>query len=169
MEHPQKLDVSWGREPLPVSPLPALSPQGGERVAAGGKRGWFMGTRAIEFNAGKIEQGHAARDRVVFPLTLARLKPQAHAVAHEKLRSTMKAPRQLNEAIRRGFWFALTCLVAMAARAAEPTTLKLVKTIGLPDVKGRLDHLAIDVKGQRLFVAALGNNTVEVFDLKAGK
>ena len=81
----------------------------------------------------------------------------------------MKAHRQLNEAIRRGVWVALTCLVAMAARAAEPTTLKLVKTIGLPDVKGRLDHLAIDVKGQRLFVAALGSNTVEVFDLKAGK
>jgi DNA-binding beta-propeller fold protein YncE len=81
----------------------------------------------------------------------------------------MKAPRQLNEAIKRGFWFALSCLVAMAVRAAEPATLKLVKTIGLPDVKGRFDHFAMDVKGQRLFVAALGNNTVEVFDLKAGK
>ena len=41
-EHLQKLDVSWGHEPLLVSPLPALSPQGGERVAAGRERGWFM-------------------------------------------------------------------------------------------------------------------------------
>ena len=81
----------------------------------------------------------------------------------------MKAPRQLKEAVKRAFWFALSGLVAMAVRAAEPATLKLVKTIGLPDVKGRFDHFAVDIKGQRLFVAALGNNTVEVFDLKAGK
>ena len=53
------------------------------------------------------------------------------------------------------------------AQANEP--LKLEKTIQLPDVQGRIDHMSIDVKGQRLFVSALGNNTVEVIDLKAGK
>src|SRR5689334_22200822 len=47
--------------------------------------------------------------------------------------------------------------------------LKLVQTIPLPDVEGRIDHLAADTKGQRLFVAAPGNNTLEVIDLKAGK
>src|SRR2546429_8714028 len=52
-------------------------------------------------------------------------------------------------------------------QANEP--LKLEKTIQLPDVQGRIDHMALDVKGQRLFVAALGNNTVEVIDLAAGK
>jgi DNA-binding beta-propeller fold protein YncE len=36
-------------------------------------------------------------------------------------------------------------------------------------VEGRIDHLAVDLTGQRLFVAALGNNTLEVFDLKGGK
>lgn len=46
---------------------------------------------------------------------------------------------------------------------------KLVKTIPLPGVEGRIDHLAVDVKRQRLFVAALGNNTLEVVDLLAGK
>ncbi len=46
--------------------------------------------------------------------------------------------------------------------------LRLVQTIPL-SVDGRMDHLAIDVKGMRLFVAALGNNTVEVIDLRAGK
>ena len=40
-------------------------------------------------------------------------------------------------------------------------------TIPLPGVEGRIDHLAIDTAGQRLFAAALGNNTVEVLDLKA--
>jgi DNA-binding beta-propeller fold protein YncE len=35
----------------------------------------------------------------------------------------------------------------------------------LPGVEGRIDHLSVDVQGQRLFVAALGNDTVEVVDL----
>ena len=52
-------------------------------------------------------------------------------------------------------------------QAAQP--LRLEKTIELPEVQGRIDHLSVDVKGQRLFVSALGNNTVEVIDLKAGK
>src|SRR4030095_516061 len=41
--------------------------------------------------------------------------------------------------------------------------------ISLPGVKGRFDHFAIDVKGQRLFVAALGNNTLEALDVAAGR
>ncbi len=60
-------------------------------------------------------------------------------------------------------------LMAAAASAAEPATLKLTHTIPLPGVKGRFDHFAIDTKGQRLFVAALGNNTLEIIDLAAGK
>jgi hypothetical protein len=47
--------------------------------------------------------------------------------------------------------------------------LRLVQTIPLPNIKGRLDHLAVDLKGRRLFVAALGNNTLEVIDLHAGR
>ena len=54
-----------------------------------------------------------------------------------------------------------------AAQSAPP--LKLIQTIPLPGVKGRFDHFAIDAKGNRLFVAALGNNTLEVVDLIAGK
>ena len=52
-------------------------------------------------------------------------------------------------------------------QAAQP--LRLEKTIEMPDVQGRIDHMSIDVKGERLFVAALGNNTLEVIDLKASK
>jgi YVTN family beta-propeller protein len=48
-------------------------------------------------------------------------------------------------------------------------TMSLIQTIPLPNVEGRIDHLSIDIKGQRLFVAALGNNTVEVLDLSTGK
>src|SRR5712664_616113 len=46
--------------------------------------------------------------------------------------------------------------------------LRLEKTIELPDVQGRIDHMSVDVAGGRLFVSALGNNTVEVIDIKAG-
>lgn len=47
--------------------------------------------------------------------------------------------------------------------------LKLEKEIPLPGVKGRIDHLDINLKDQLAYVAALGNNTVEVVDLKNGK
>ncbi|MGE5255797.1 MAG: YncE family protein, partial [Hyphomicrobiales bacterium] len=43
------------------------------------------------------------------------------------------------------------------------------QTIALSDVQGRIDHIAVDLVGERLFVAALGNNTVEVISLKLGK
>ena len=51
--------------------------------------------------------------------------------------------------------------------ASEP--LKLETTIPMAEVQGRIDHLSIDVKGQRLFVAALGNNSLEVIDLHENK
>lgn len=60
-------------------------------------------------------------------------------------------------------------LLANVVQAQESAPLRLVQTIPLPDVDGRIDHMAVDLKGQRLFVAALGNNTVEVLDLRAGK
>jgi DNA-binding beta-propeller fold protein YncE len=41
--------------------------------------------------------------------------------------------------------------------------------IALPNVAGRIDHLAIDPKGQRLFVAELGNGSVEAIDLRSGR
>jgi DNA-binding beta-propeller fold protein YncE len=47
--------------------------------------------------------------------------------------------------------------------------LRLEATIPMADVQGRIDHLSIDLQGQRLFVAALGNNSLEVIDLKEYK
>jgi hypothetical protein len=47
--------------------------------------------------------------------------------------------------------------------------LKLEKEISLPGVKGRIDHIDINVKDQVAYVAALGNNTLEIVDLKSGK
>jgi hypothetical protein len=55
------------------------------------------------------------------------------------------------------------------ASAGEPATLKLLQTIPLKGAPGRLDHLAIDNKHSRLFVANQSNNSLDIVDLKAGK
>ena len=64
---------------------------------------------------------------------------------------------------------ALCCagIAHVAAQSAAP--LKLKQTIPLSGVEGRIDHFAFDPTGERLFVCALGNNTVEVVDLRKGE
>ena len=62
----------------------------------------------------------------------------------------------------RPMWLLLFC----GALAAQP--VRLEKSIPLAGVKGRIDHFSVDVSGKRLFMAALGNNTVEVLDPFAG-
>jgi hypothetical protein len=47
--------------------------------------------------------------------------------------------------------------------------LTLVKTIPLPGVKGRIDHLDVDLKDGVVYVGALGNNTLEAVDLASGR
>jgi hypothetical protein len=47
--------------------------------------------------------------------------------------------------------------------------LRLDKTISLPDVKGRIDHLDINLKEQIIYVAALGNNSLVAVDIHSGK
>jgi DNA-binding beta-propeller fold protein YncE len=68
-------------------------------------------------------------------------------------------------------WLTLLCVLGAAslAWAVEPEPLALETKIMLGDVKGRIDHFAADPLHERLFVAELGNNTVAVIDLKAGK
>lgn len=55
------------------------------------------------------------------------------------------------------------------AGAADQPSLELVKTIPLKGRVGKLDHLALDAKNDRLFVANKPNNTLDVVDLKSGK
>ena len=52
---------------------------------------------------------------------------------------------------------------------SDSPPLQLVQTIPLPNVEGRIDHFSVDLDNQRLFIAALGNNTVEMLDLRQGK
>jgi len=56
----------------------------------------------------------------------------------------------------------------MVAEPAEPG-LRLESKIPLGDVRGRIDHMAIDPKRHRVFVAELGNDTVGVVGLDEGK
>ena len=65
-------------------------------------------------------------------------------------------------------FLAVSTIVLVVFQAASgQTPLTPVGTIDLPGVEGRIDHLAVDMAAQRLYVAALGNNTVEVLDLKS--
>ncbi len=47
--------------------------------------------------------------------------------------------------------------------------LILEKVIVMPGVKGRIDHMDVNLKDQLVYIAALGNNTLEVADLQTGK
>jgi DNA-binding beta-propeller fold protein YncE len=51
------------------------------------------------------------------------------------------------------------------AQPSEPATLQLEAKIALGNVHGRIDHMAVDLKRQRLFVAELGNDSVGIVDL----
>ncbi|HEY3382113.1 MAG TPA: hypothetical protein VGK32_10120 [Vicinamibacterales bacterium] len=75
----------------------------------------------------------------------------------------MKSP-----VIRSLMTVAVAGLASIALTGADQP-LALVKTIPLPGVEGRIDHLAVEPGGARLFVAALGNNSLEVLDLSAGR
>jgi DNA-binding beta-propeller fold protein YncE len=53
--------------------------------------------------------------------------------------------------------------------ARQFATLQLEEEIPVPNVAGRLDHFTADAKRKRLIVSALGNNTVEIIDVFAGR
>jgi DNA-binding beta-propeller fold protein YncE len=59
--------------------------------------------------------------------------------------------------------------VIAQTQAREILPLQLEEQIPVPGVAGRLDHFTADAKRKRLFVSALGNNTVEVIDVFAGR
>jgi DNA-binding beta-propeller fold protein YncE len=62
----------------------------------------------------------------------------------------------------------LTVVIGVAL-AQQPGGLSQKNRIDLPNVNGRIDHFSADIKGGRLFVSALGNHTLEVIDVQAGK
>lgn len=73
------------------------------------------------------------------------------------------------------FWILLASLQSVASDiisgpgATTDQLLVLERSIPLENVAGRIDHMAIDLEGKRLFVAELGNDSVDVIDVEAGK
>ena len=70
--------------------------------------------------------------------------------------------------LRCAILIALGALAPMA-QSAPAQFLSIETKIALGDIKGRIDHLAIDLNRQRLYVAELGNDTVGVIDLQQRK
>jgi DNA-binding beta-propeller fold protein YncE len=72
----------------------------------------------------------------------------------------------------RTFAAVMVCFAMLtgSAKSAESTgarPLQLEAKVALGNVRGRIDHRAVDLKRQRLFVAELGNDTVGIVDLAA--
>ena len=76
---------------------------------------------------------------------------------------------KLKLSLKAAYGVALLCCYAAGTSNAQSAPLKLKQTIPLPGVEGRIDHFAFDPGGERLFVCALSNNTVEIIDLRKGQ
>jgi hypothetical protein len=66
-------------------------------------------------------------------------------------------------------WTAVLAVAAVQASAQEKPALRLMRTIPMPGIAGRLDHMGVDLEKKRLFVATVTNNTLEILDLTDGK
>lgn len=81
----------------------------------------------------------------------------------------MKSVARLVAALLAGVLsWSVGCREAVSQKV-ESSPLQLQGRIPLGDVRGRIDHMAVDLKRQRLFVAELGNDTVGIVDLANGK
>src|SRR5882757_5417013 len=56
-----------------------------------------------------------------------------------------------------------------AVHPESPSALRLIGTVDMPGIEGDFDHFGVDLKNNRLFLAAEEHHTVEVFDLHNGK
>lgn len=63
----------------------------------------------------------------------------------------------------------LSVAAANAAADTHGAGLQLVRKIELPAIDGDFDHFAVDLKGNRLFLAAEEHHSIELFDLQSGQ
>ena len=61
---------------------------------------------------------------------------------------------------------ALCLFISSPVRSQTNPPMKLIQTIPLPNVEGYFDHMAVDLKGQRLFLPGEHQRTIEVIDLR---
>jgi DNA-binding beta-propeller fold protein YncE len=68
--------------------------------------------------------------------------------------------------------FICFCICLGSCKGQKPfgaEHLVLEQSISLPNVRGRIDHLDVNIKDQVIYIAALGNNSLEIADIKSGK
>ena len=65
--------------------------------------------------------------------------------------------------------FSMLIVAGIRALRQGREVLSLETHIPLPSVKGRIGHFSVDVKSQRISIAAFENHTVEIVDLKSGQ
>jgi len=68
-----------------------------------------------------------------------------------------------------GIMKTVAAILVSAATVFGAEQLTLKSTVPLPGVAGRFDHFALDTNSHRLYVAALGNDTVEIIDTATAK
>src|SRR5260370_15485766 len=66
-------------------------------------------------------------------------------------------------------FLSLLTVFSAFAYSQEKAPLRLVATIPMPNIQGRIDHMDVDVEGKRLFIATTETGSMEVVDLGAGK
>ena len=102
-----------------------------------------------------------------------RLIPSKWPVASGQWLDKKEGPCFRHWSLATGHWplqcLAFAVLLGAGGSAWADPTLELVQTIVLQGKPGKLDHLIVDSKSQRLFLANKVNNTVDVVDLKEGK
>jgi DNA-binding beta-propeller fold protein YncE len=100
-------------------------------------------------------------------------EPRAHqhvcASFTARYRSSRNTMAFCRVAIAIGAVMLLSVTVPPGAQPIETQLLSLETKVRLGDVRGRIDHMAIDPIRNRLFVAELGNDSVGIVDLSAGK
>jgi DNA-binding beta-propeller fold protein YncE len=85
------------------------------------------------------------------------------------MRSASFAMKMRIRFLSRHFTLLFALLSALSASGQDVGALHLEKEIPLPGVEGRIDHFSADAAGQRLFIAALGNGSIEVVDIRRGE
>ena len=71
--------------------------------------------------------------------------------------------------MKNGLALCAIVLFLLSLAFGQSSALPLTQRIALPNVDGRMDHMGIDIAGQRLFATAFDNHTLSVIDLKAGR
>ena len=84
----------------------------------------------------------------------------------------MAEPRKQNLGIQ-NFLFLILCGCLYSGCKAQKTygddNLVLERSIPLPGVSGRIDHMDVNLKDGIVYIAALGNNSLEIVDINKGR